>query len=290
MPAPMPLKYPTETTLILVLGLVTLLVGVLTDTLPLLPEGILPWGLVFGSALLYGLLLYPLLRRNRAEYAFRALHFLPAAIALLWFLIQVLALLFPEVLALHRYYTYGWTAVGVIASFLLLAWFCLRVLRRFSARILLLALVLIPFVSVGFFGERFADWDQKLAAFLWQGTWWDVVGTGTFLADLRPLRLAQQQEDEVNVLPSDSLEEEVWRKRLRSLQRRRERLAKHREEGTQESALASLPELRKPTKTIVQVEIPPPRLPSSGFGVGTVAVMTLAGYCGVLHQRARNRV
>jgi hypothetical protein len=48
--------------------------------------------------------------------------------------------------------------------------------------------------------------------------------------------------------------------------------------------------LRKPTKTIVQVEIPPPRLPSSGFGVGTVAVMTLAGYCGVLHQRARNRV
>src|SRR3989344_1550546 len=110
----MPLKHLTETVLIVVLGIITIVTGILTDTLPLLPNGIIPWAILLGATLLYPLVLYPLLRSNRADYFFRALHFAPAFMVLLWLLIQVVALRDPSFLIIHQGYTWGWTLAGVI--------------------------------------------------------------------------------------------------------------------------------------------------------------------------------
>lgn len=175
----MPLKHLTETVLVVALGIVTIFTGILIDTLPLLPQGFIPWAIVFGAALLYPLVLYPLFRTNRADYFFRVLHFLPAALALLWIAIQLVALRFPAALIVHEWYTFGWTVVGVVIVFVLILWFCFEVLRRRTNRMMFLLLLLVPFIALGISSELFAPvLDQGLSAKLWQREFFNIAGTG----------------------------------------------------------------------------------------------------------------
>jgi hypothetical protein len=166
----MPLKHLTETLLVALLACVTLVTGVMVSTLPALPEGFFPWLGVFIATVIYPALLYPLLRRNRADYAFRALHFAPLTIALLWLLVEVIVLKVPKVSVLHSIYTWGWTALPVLAVFVLIAAFCVHVIRRWIPRLTILAALLIPFVLAAGAIEQYTSINPQLAASLWGGS------------------------------------------------------------------------------------------------------------------------
>ena len=298
----MPLKHFTETFLILVLALLVLLAGVVVDTLPLLPEGALPWAISFAVALLYALAVYPMLKQNRADYSFRVLQFLPAGMLVLWLLIQLVALQEPRLLAVHQWYTWGWSVVSVVLGFLLLIVFCLNVIRRRIPRIALLLLLLVPFVGFAFASERYLHWDNTVSSLVWQGNWWDLVGTGTFIAKT-PDEIAM---DNKNLDPSENPQEEAWRRRLRALDARRKEIADRRSSSSAEleassskkssvapasSSLSSSSEddERSSSSTPIIAKTPPPRLPSSGPGVGIAVITMLAGYTGTLHNRFRKR-
>ena len=299
----MPLKHLTETVLVVLLGLMTILAGIMVDTLPLLPAGALPWAIAFGVALLYALVMYPTLKSNRAEYSFRVLHFLPALMLILWLIIQLIALKDPRALIVHYWYTFGWALFTVVTGFLLLIAFCLTVIRRRVPRIVLLLLLLVPFTGLAFASEQFLHWDQKVSSIVWRGTWWDLVGTGTFLAG-RPTTPAVTDSG-ANLDPSANPAEEAWRRRLRALDERRREILEARRNSSQSSsasqsstvvlaALSSSSSLASATSSsqssmLIGQVTPPPKLPSSGFGLSGFIVMFLAGYTGVLHDRVRRR-
>src|SRR3989338_4009325 len=88
----MPLKHFTETFLVVLLGAVIALTGLLAATLPPLPEGALPWGVLFVLSIIYPLLLLPLFQRRRADNSFRLLHWFPAMLLLVWLFSRILPL------------------------------------------------------------------------------------------------------------------------------------------------------------------------------------------------------
>ena len=292
----MPLKHLTETFLILLLGLVILLTGVALDTLPLLPEGALPWAIAFAISLLYALVFYPVLKKNRAEYSFRVLHFVPAGMLVLWLVIQLIALREPRALSVHHWYTWGWSAAPVILGFFFLIVFCLQVIRRRISRVIILLLLLVPFAGFAYASERYLHWDDAVSSLVWSGSWWDVVGTGTFTD--RPDEVAQGGR---NLDPSENPEEEAWRRRLRALDARRQEIAERRERANSsgssesssvDSSSSSSKRLQSSgsSKALAQVKTPPPRLPSSGPETVAMVITMLAGYTGLIHQRAKKRI
>lgn len=175
----MPLKHPTETLLVFILGIMIVLTGILLSTIPALPRGMLPWLMLFFLALSYPLAFNPFLRRNRADYAFRFLHFAPAAMALFWFLLQILTMRFPALGTVLRGYLFAWTLPGVAVSFLFLGLFVLHVIRRWEVRLALLAALFVPFMIISTLSETTMDGSNRLAAALWQGNWWDVTDTAS---------------------------------------------------------------------------------------------------------------
>ena len=206
---PMPLKHLTETVLVVVLALATIVTGVVVSTLPHLPEGFFPWSIVFIVTVLFPAVLYPLLKNNRADYAFRALHFAPVAIALVWMFIEIAMLKAPRLDILHRIFTWGWTAPAVVLAFLLLAVFCLQVIRRRVPRITFLALLLIPFLAVAYATETRTHWDMQLEAMLWDNHVNGLISQQNSSSVSSPLSLSSKGEK--NLSSSSVPEEEAWR-------------------------------------------------------------------------------
>lgn len=176
----MPLKHSTETVLVVVLAIVMLAAGVLTASLPSLPMGAGPWGIAFLAAVLYPLILYPFLRDNRADNIFRLMHWGPAALLLVWFALAILELVFPMFFVLRRILVWGWSLIAVVALFVMLVAFCLRVLREGGKRVSILASILGVFLALAFVGEWFG-WPSMLSRDLWSGktTTASVTGTGS---------------------------------------------------------------------------------------------------------------
>lgn len=172
----MPLKHSTETILIVILGIVMLAAGVLTASLPSLPLGAGPWGIAFLLAVLYPLILYPFLRDNRADNVFRLMHWGPAALLGLWFVLAILELIFPAFFVLRRVLVWGFCLIAVAALFVMLVAFCLRVLREGGKRVSILAAILGIFLVLAFVGEWFG-WPGLISRDLWSGKP-AVTGTG----------------------------------------------------------------------------------------------------------------
>ncbi|MDO8648960.1 MAG: hypothetical protein Q7R81_04220 [Candidatus Peregrinibacteria bacterium] len=284
----MPYKHFAETVLILILALLIMATGVVIDTLPLLPEGTVPWGITIAIAVLYPLLLYPSFRRNRADYSFRLLHFIPAVLLLIWFLIQLIAIRAPQFLNVHHWYTWGWTGGAVIIAFFLLAVFCLQVIRRRVPRILFLLLLLIPFTVSGVMSERSYDWDSALSAQLWRGTWWDVVSTGTFVAQV-PTNTRTGSGDAQFPHSADP-EEEAWREKLRQVEEKKKVAGKVnvKDQVAQKSVAGSsgVATATGTGKELKEAKTAPVRLPKSGPVLSTFALAFIAAYCCVVHRRA----
>ncbi len=173
----MPLKHLTETILVIALAVVIVVTGIFIPTLPHLPQGTLPWLILLALALAYPLSLYGMLKRNRADYAFRFLHFVPAILVCIWLVLELLIFRVPAVRAVLRLYLFGWTLAGVGLAFILLAAFILDVIRRRETRLTALAILFLVFFFFATFNERKPGAPNQLAAVIWQGNWWDISGS-----------------------------------------------------------------------------------------------------------------
>ncbi len=161
----MPLKHTTETTLVAVLGIAMALAGVVVAVLSLVTSPWMLWIAAFFISLAYPLILYPHFQDRRADYEFRLLHFVPAFILLLWLALTVLLPSLPILAVVRGFLTFAWALPLVLLGFLLLAWFCLHVIRQRGQRLALLTLVFIPFAALAFFGNTL-EWNRQLAAVL----------------------------------------------------------------------------------------------------------------------------
>ncbi len=278
----MPLKHATETLLVLLLGVSILIAGFAAAVLPALPAGLAWWLLAALAAAAYPLALYPLLKSRRADYPFRALHFAPLGILLVRFILDLLGSLLPVLRPLAFVWSWGWTLAGVFLFFVLLAVFCLQVLRQRSFRLRLLGAMLVPFALLGVVGEYFS-WDDTIAGVLGERQTVAVyTGSGSIAANLEP---------------SDDPDEEQWRMQLRRMERRSARIdARHlsgsallssSSRGT--GAIAMISSTAGSASSSRPVTGPPPRLPSSGTGLEGLLGLFATGYFATLHERARRR-
>ncbi len=295
----MPLKHTTETVLVFLLAAAMLLTGAVLHFLPELPGGLFWWSLAFVGALLYPLVLYPLLRRSRAEYALRALHFLPAGLLLLWLVGKLGGEWIWGVGLLGVLLAWGLGLLPVALGMALLAIYCLNVIRQRGTRLPLLLILFVPFALLGLSSE-------------WQG--W-TAGGGMQAATTQSS--SSSVKTVANTSPSDHPGENQWRGVLRRMERREQRLLQREDPFADSSAIAlqssSAPVMIavstssktsalsalsasgaqrsassiSSARTVVQA---PPDLVSSGPITNVLAVLLLAGYCAVLQARAiRNK-
>lgn len=277
----MPLKHLTETVLVILLALLTIATGVVVPTFPAIPEGFFPWAGVFAVTLFYPAAIYPMLKRNRADYAFRGLHFAPAAIAIGWLLIQVAMLKEPRVEALLRVYTWGFAAPAVGLTFLLLAAFCLRVIRRRVPRIAFLTLFFAPFIVLAAVSEYSVHWDDRLASLLWRQ---------------KPLLVAQEAENgknssalslsskgEKNLSKSSVPEEEAWRAKLRAVEQGKIHASSAPSVLKAETSLQGV----KAVTALISSTKRKSKLPKSGGEFESLLLFFAAAVLALAHQRAR---
>ncbi len=177
----MPLKHTTETTLVAVLGVAMILAGIVIAVLSLVTSPWLLWIAAFFISLAYPLILYPHFRERRADYEFRVLHFAPALFLLVWLVLTVLSGSVPFFGFLRGLVTFAWALPLVALGFLALAWFSVHVIRQWSKRIGVLALIFVPFVALAMFGQHM-DWNMQLAALLETGTGSSVSSGGPIVA------------------------------------------------------------------------------------------------------------
>ena len=146
----MPLRHSTETALLIILGLVIAVTGFLIATLPPLPGGILPWAVLMALSVAHPILLTPFFRARRADTPLRSMHWFPAAMLLVWFLIEAATLYLPILSSTQAVYTVLWTLPAVALGILTLVLYCLNVIRRRVPRISALLLTFIAFVALAF--------------------------------------------------------------------------------------------------------------------------------------------
>lgn len=286
----MPLKHFTETFLVVVLGAVIALTGLLTATLPNLPEGALPWAVLFILSVIYPLSLYSLFQRRRADNTFRNLHWFPAGMLLIWLVLQgavVGSAMDAESIAL---FAWGWTLGPVLFGFVLLVLFCLKVIRRRIPRLFFLGLILIPFAAAAFLSEQDGNWEQELASVLWSADFWQVDETGFLASFIAPT--------EKNLEASDDEKEEDWRERLRMQERRDDRIAARMNEDSDDGmkVVELHIDMDKSSKSSSSTGFEygsssskPSELPESGFGWSAIILTLIAGYCAAINESARKR-
>ncbi len=285
----MPLKHSTETWLVALLGVAIVLAGVACAILPSPVHAPLLWILLFAVSLAYPLSLYPLFQARRADYEFRVLHFLPALILFVWLILELLLSYIPSIGGLMSAYRWGWSLPAVLGSLAALVWYCLHVIRQRAARLRFLALLFVPFVILGILGENF-QWPEQLASVLSGSSSSIVTGSGTTI-----IAGTVSSETSSNLNPSSDPDEEKLRMALRRQERRKARLLEMQNEPVAVHGAKDGIAMIGRYSSLIAANIPggtnpPPHLPSSGIGgVEAVALMFVAAYCAILHERARRR-
>jgi branched-subunit amino acid ABC-type transport system permease component len=194
-----------------------------------------------------------------------------------WVALDLMATYKPEWQAFQSLYTWGWAIAIVAAAFVLLAIFCLRVIRQRFPRIGLLLAAFALFLLLSQLSEK-NDWDRQLAMMWWD----DQTGSGLIAGNLDH---------------SSDPGEEQWREQLRQMQRRSQSL---RSQGTiSAAAVSAVPTTSKQTSSaksskamIAQAgssSSKAPRLPSSGFGMEGMAIMLAAACCTAVHKKTVKR-
>jgi len=289
----MPLKHDTETVMVFFLGLAIALSGAVAAFLPPVSVSILPWAAAFALSLIYPLALYPMMKERRADYEFRALHFVPALVLLIWLALDLLVVFKPQWQIMQSFFTWSWALPVVVGAFVLLVLFCLRVIRQRFSRIGLLVAVLLPFLILSQISEKYS-WERQLAMSIWDG---EIASTGT--------GQIAQGETSSNLAPSSDGAEEQWRAALRRMEQRRQQLERENAssagmssaalEGAMSSSLIAQSSLPASTGTSGtgagddRPVTPPPHLPSSGFGMEGMALAMAAGYCTTVQRRMIKR-
>ena len=296
----MPLKHTTETLLIFVLAVAIIVTGMLMQTLADLPSGLVPWAILFVLAVAYPLSLSHLFRRNRADYEFRLLHWFPAAMLLLWIILQAAFSLHAGFVKVFDWLTWGWSLPMVVFGFVLMAGFIMSVIRRWTTRVALLLVAFIPFL-VGSVANEYYDWTPQMAATLWHGEWWQIDMTGKYGSGTQ---VAMTDEEDKNLNPSEDPAEEWYRDRLRAIETRKDRIVARMEErllgDDEDEQMDDDEEMVMAGSHSSTRSYPPPRigssssmpaqLPGSGFGWMAILILLLAGYCAALQKRTMMRI
>lgn len=282
---PMPLKHPVETLLVFILALAVVATGLIVAVLPPLPEGAFVWGVFFLLANAYPLVLYPLFKNRRADYEFRALHFLPALMLLVWLIIELIIRQMPSAATAAEWYTWGWTLPAVVVSLVLLAWYSLHVVRQRKQRLTLITAVLAGFLVLGVGAQQWPAGQRMTAA----------VRSGVYA-------IAGLVGDEKVLTASRDREEEVWRMKMRRQERRDERIAANAQaSGGMQSTLPS--SVTSSSTPLIAVNTsasaaagssssaaPPPKLSHTGPITEAFSVLFVAGYCATLQRRVKRRL
>ena len=286
----MPLKHFTETFLIVVLGAVILLTGLLISSLPDLPNGALPWVILFVLSIGYPLSLHSMFQKRRADNFFRKLHWFPSIMLLVWLALQVSVLTGVLSLAFVALYTWAWTLPAIILGFIMIILFCLKVIRRRVPRLTFLAVLLIPFATLAFISERHGHFERGITAMLWDADIMHSSNTGSLIASWFEV----ETDSEKNLEPSEDQAEEEWREQLRMQQRREERIEEriHGAKSTSstpssDSSVSSHAEdtmLSGTGDELRNAGTMPGTLPSSGFGWSFIILTLIAIYSATLHR------
>lgn len=287
----MPLKHATETALVFLLGVVLLITGVVLRLLPQFPRGTVWWAAAFVLALAYPLMLYPLLRKRRAEYSLRALHFLPALFLGLWMLSMLGAQWVRPVAAVASSLRWALGLLPVALGMALLVWYCFAVIRQRSTRVPLLLLLFVPF------------------SLLALSTEW-----GTLTGGLQEGSSRSSVRTQANLTPSESPVENTWRGMLRRMERRERRLQRNDDPFAASSVIATAQSSSAQVRIAARTSASsagrvstsssgrmtaavssstvdaPPALSSTGLGLDAWGVLLGAGYFTVLQRRAMKRV
>ncbi len=149
----------------MILALAICVTGFFLSFLRELPES-LPYAITLLTVtILYPIALMPTFRSNRADYEFRLLHWFPASMAALWFIMQ-LAAPFAWILdILHLGFFFLWSIALVALGLFFIGMFAAHVLRRSRMRIALLFAIFIPFAILAFGAEQ-SFWNRRMQAFV----------------------------------------------------------------------------------------------------------------------------
>lgn len=270
------------------LSLAIVATGAAMSMLPAFPDGAALWGIAWIVSVAYPVFLYPFLRLRRADYVFRVLHFVPMGMLLLWMVLDAGSLYSEDVQLVRVWYTWGSGIIAVAASFVLLSIFSWSVIRQRGVRLLLLTFVFVPFAVLGI-GESQFGMRTNFTGLLSQVMEWKEKMVRGDLFD--------EEGSEKNLLASADQEEEVWRMRLRRMERREDRIDS-KDDTEEEHVLTEppkdvliAPHGTKSSSSSVQSTDAPPVLVSSGIGgMEVVGLFLLAGYCSLVHQRAKRRM
>ncbi len=268
----MPLKHFTETMLVVLLGIAIMLTGLAVSLLPPIPDGSLPWTILFIITILYPLLLYPFLRVNRADYIFRLLHFFPVAMVLLWLVVELLMLAFAPAAVVLTIITWSGCLFLVAVGFFYVILFCLHVIRRRVPRLSSLLTLLVLFTLAGVTNAQF-QWNRQVAS---------LVNGRNLIAWIGSSSSSSQQHSSLPLPKSANPQEEAWRQKLRDAQRMSASggILAH-QSGSIVAQLSS--------SSVIAEGHHPKRLPSAGMDMSGLILFFVAGYCGALHQRAQKR-
>lgn len=269
----MPLKHDIETWLIFLLGLMTVIAGIVCVFLPPVSVLLWPWVLAFILSLIYPFALYPYLKERRADNPFRLLHFAPAAVLLLWLIADLGAGFSTALAPVQQWLTWRGGIIPVAAILVLLGLFCLSVIRQRRSRLMLLALLLLLLVAFGALNDRYR-WDSTLAARLWGQS------GSLILAGDPTMSGATASEAEAK-----------WRAQLRLMEERRRAI----EDGT---GATSKPPVQGSKSGVIIAgnsissagpSLPPPHLPHAGPTADVLVFLTVSGYSAALHRRSIRR-
>ncbi len=284
----MPLKHTTETVLVISLGLALLVTGATIAFLPPLQESYVPWGIAFVASVIYPLALYPLLRSRRADYSFRLLHLMPAIFLLLWLAFEVFGPAQASIARAGALFRWGWTLPAVIIGFVLLAAYCLEVIRQRKLRFSILGLLFLPFLVTAVAAEQY-QWNPTIA---------NVLAMNP-VEKLREWGIAQQPSS------AQQSSEAEWKAEQEQMAARSARLAQDNTflqvEGAKDNNLRPIAgtagskkiaqqKSQKSSRPLIARKVPPSHLPPAGFGTEIAIPLMLVGYTSVVHLRARKRM
>lgn len=261
----MPLKHHTETAYLIILGLLICVSAFLTSLLPELPEGLRYCVLFFTVAALYPIFLIPTFRRNRADYEFRLLHWLPAGSFALWLLLQIIDPYWEWFHITNLGFLFLWSvplvALGLGSSIL----FCVHVIRRKKIRIVVLSSFFILF-TIGALLAESRGWNPRLQHAIFRTGPATVVrfGMERMRSFPRTVRMSDPASDLLSENKASSVRSSVRIK-------------------TKSSAA------RSSDRSSVMMDRKPNRLPQSGpESLLVLAATLLALYAGTMHMRQRN--
>lgn len=282
----MPLKHHTETALMLVLGILLALTGFALGLLPAFPAGIAYWCIVFAVTVVYPLLLTHTLRSNRADYEFRILHWLPAAMAALWLLLELLSYRFSVAHTVQLGFFSFWSLPLVALGIVLTIAFAAHVIRRRNVRIPFLAVLLTVFAAASV-ASHAMHWNPVLQAALFPQTDISRIAANGYrsvtglLAAVRMPGSTDATSSSASIAAGASSAMSAASESMSSASAKRSTLSSS--AATSSDATTTIADVLNGTK--------PRRLTKTGPEETAAALLAavLAGYCGVLHARARRR-